>query len=410
MKRLFGRLRPGFVLPSRRRLAGPLLDSVYERERNKTIGMLEAKPFVALVTDGWADPNNQSIVNFVLCTPYNSPVFWASIATGDNRHTAEYMAQQIEKVITDIEATIGAGKMSSIVTDNASNMKAAWDLLKQNRSELFCNGCGAHMLNLLIKDVFKIAFFAAVLEKARFMAKYIRKRYVLLDRFRDKQKKVNSSKERRRGLCIPVATRWYSAEACIRSIVENKIFLQAVFEDEDLQKMFKTREQKCKLQKAKDLLSDASFWVDAGVVLQLIHPINEALAAFESDLTWVSAVYDEFNKLERNKAYVNELDGSVNLRDIQREILELIVSRRKLLVSPSMRIGYLLDHRMSPKGFAENEQNTSITEAFRIARLHSIGDENDVRAFRSEVTRFVRFKYEFAQTYNDGDVTLSPWE
>ncbi|RLN47929.1 hypothetical protein BBJ28_00009902 [Nothophytophthora sp. Chile5] len=161
------------------------------------------------------------------------------------------------------------------------------------------------------------------------------------------------------------------------------------------------------MQKAKDLLSDASFWVDAGVVLQLVHPITEALAASESDLTWVSAVYDEFNKLERNKVYVNELDGSVNLRDIQREILELIVSRRKLLISPSMRSGYLLDHRMSPKGFAENEHNTAIIEAVRITRLHGIGDENNVHAFQSEVTRFVRFKYEFAQTYNDGDVYVN---
>lgn len=53
------------------------------------------------------------------------PVYYKSIETGENRHTAEYISSEICELLEKI----GNGKVFAILTDNASNMKAAWDII-----------------------------------------------------------------------------------------------------------------------------------------------------------------------------------------------------------------------------------------------------------------------------------------
>lgn len=46
-------------------------------------------------------------------------------------------------------------KITSIVTANASNMKAAWRIVNQKYRNVFTYGCVARGLNLLFKDIVK---------------------------------------------------------------------------------------------------------------------------------------------------------------------------------------------------------------------------------------------------------------
>ncbi|RLN86326.1 hypothetical protein BBJ28_00022767 [Nothophytophthora sp. Chile5] len=158
---LFKHLRPDFKLPSRYKLAGPLLETVYAREKQKVLKSLKGQP-------------HESI------------------------------------------------------------------------------------------DILTLSIVDAVLDKARWISKYVLKRYILLDRFSSKQKTVNAVNERRRTLCLPVPTRWYTCEACLRTVVENKVCIQAALEDKDIDNIFMKKEQKDKLRKAKVIIANAVFWENAG--------------------------------------------------------------------------------------------------------------------------------------------------
>ena len=55
------------------------------------------------------------------------PIFYKSVLTKKERHTAQNIAAGIKQTIEEI----GKEKVVAIVTDNAANMKAAWSILKQ---------------------------------------------------------------------------------------------------------------------------------------------------------------------------------------------------------------------------------------------------------------------------------------
>uniref|UniRef100_K3W6R1 Uncharacterized protein n=1 Tax=Globisporangium ultimum (strain ATCC 200006 / CBS 805.95 / DAOM BR144) TaxID=431595 RepID=K3W6R1_GLOUD len=82
------------ILPSRHKLAGPLLKRVFEEELQRT---------VSIVTDGWSDPNSSSIVNVMVVAPDMSPAFWSSIATDTLQHSGTYLAREIEKVLDEVQ-------------------------------------------------------------------------------------------------------------------------------------------------------------------------------------------------------------------------------------------------------------------------------------------------------------------
>ncbi|ETK77693.1 hypothetical protein L915_16072, partial [Phytophthora nicotianae] len=93
------------------------------------------------------------------------------------------------------------GAVCGVVTDNEKNMKNAWKVLNDKRPNLTCNGCGAHTINLIMKDVLALEPVKDVLNCATWLSKYILSRYILLNHFEKIQKGL--SFESRRRLCLP---------------------------------------------------------------------------------------------------------------------------------------------------------------------------------------------------------------
>jgi hypothetical protein len=67
----------------------------------------------------------------------------------------------------------GASKICAVVTDNASNMKAAWKHVQNVYPHIFCVGCVAHGLHLLCKDFLKkVPFFESICSKCERVVSY----------------------------------------------------------------------------------------------------------------------------------------------------------------------------------------------------------------------------------------------
>lgn len=120
----------------------------YEKINSLVEEQIAAAESVALICDGWSNLRNDSIINFVVTT--SLPLLYKIVTTGKESHTSEYIAREINSVIEKISPQ----KVFGLITENAMNMKVAWNILKQENEtiNLFTYGCFAHSLNLLFSD------------------------------------------------------------------------------------------------------------------------------------------------------------------------------------------------------------------------------------------------------------------
>lgn len=103
---------------------------------------------VCLVTDSWTNVLGEPIVNYMAASPKKT-FFIESVSTGDQSHNAEWIAQDISRVIDSIDCdVVGA------VTDNTNANKAAWKILEDKYPNKFFHGCASHALHLMVKDIF----------------------------------------------------------------------------------------------------------------------------------------------------------------------------------------------------------------------------------------------------------------
>lgn len=97
-------LNPGVKFPSRHKLVGPLLERAREEYRKMGIDKIKQHRIVTVVTDAWTDTNGSSNINFMVVSLGMKSLFWASVPTGIARHTGEYIAEQLAKVIDEMQA------------------------------------------------------------------------------------------------------------------------------------------------------------------------------------------------------------------------------------------------------------------------------------------------------------------
>jgi hypothetical protein len=121
-----------------------------------------------MVSDGWSNINQESVQNFIICTP--KPLFFDAIYSGEESHTAVWTSNQI---IQQMEL-IGIDKFSAVITDTASVMKAAWRIIEEKHPSIICLGCNSHVTNLLIGDILKINQIKTVVDNAKKVVNYFK--------------------------------------------------------------------------------------------------------------------------------------------------------------------------------------------------------------------------------------------
>lgn len=117
------KINPKYNPPSRKTLSTNLLEKEYKEVFANVKQQIKNTNYVCLISDGWTNIHQESIINFMVTTP--QPIFWKALETKENSHTGEYIAQQFDFVIKEISAS----KIAAVITDNASNMKKAHSIL-----------------------------------------------------------------------------------------------------------------------------------------------------------------------------------------------------------------------------------------------------------------------------------------
>lgn len=318
----FKSLRPSYILPSRFRLSTSYLDTQYTEMQTDLKEQLTSAKHLHLQCDGWSNIRNESIINFVISKP--EPVFIDFLVTRENKHDAPYLSKQMELVMTKH----GVEKFFVVIGDNARNMRAAFNLLKEKYPHVVPAGCVAHLLHLLCSDILSCKSVETFMSQASDLVKTVNRSHRLKALFTKigKEKKVNVS------LKLPVKTRWGSNLFCLQSLQANKAVLQtlAVSEETDMTKELKSR-----------LLDDHVFWVRVEKFIHILDPIVHLITKVESNKPLIHTIHYELNTLQEHLTKL--LPESPVLKTEERAIISKIQDRKEFALGSIHLAASLLD-------------------------------------------------------------------
>lgn len=163
-----------------------------------------------IMSDGWTDRKRRSICNFLVNSPKGT-VFLTSVDTSSISKTADKVFEMLDEIVE----RVGEENVVQIVTDNASNYKAAGDLLMAKRQRLYWTPCAAHCIDLMLEDFEKkIDVHKTTIQNGRKISTYIYTRTMLVSWLRD----FTGGKE----LVRPAVTRFATAYLTLKSLHENQ--------------------------------------------------------------------------------------------------------------------------------------------------------------------------------------------
>ena len=70
---------------------------------------------------------------------------------------------------------LGAEKFCCVISDNAAVMRAVWKIIETQFLHISANGCAAHGVNLLIRDILGTTENAKTIKKAEKIIKFVTK-------------------------------------------------------------------------------------------------------------------------------------------------------------------------------------------------------------------------------------------
>jgi hypothetical protein len=94
----------------------------------------------------------ESIYNYIVTTDTRTEYLIGLYNYSSNSHTGEFLTEEISKIIEEL----GSDKFAAIVTDNASNCRAARQNIQQTYPHIWDLRCAAHAINLIASDLVKL--------------------------------------------------------------------------------------------------------------------------------------------------------------------------------------------------------------------------------------------------------------
>jgi hypothetical protein len=165
---LFKQLNSAYNPPGRMTLSNRLLEQETARINLKINAELEKCNYLTLALDGWSSPNGNLLYNYVISTTNHQEYLIALKDYSKISQTGIFMANEIEKIIENI----GLDKFAGVVTDGASNLRVARQIIHEKFPHILNIRCAAHSLNLIATDLVKISYIKTFISQGNEMIKF----------------------------------------------------------------------------------------------------------------------------------------------------------------------------------------------------------------------------------------------
>ena len=347
LRKAFQICRADVQLPSRKDLAGPLLDVVYEEIKLETDKILsdKTKEFT-VTTDAWSNVCNQSVIDFVAVNP-QCTLFVSAVFPNQKRHTTENLVEWLDNVIKTIPANT-----SGATTDNTAANKAMWRTLQKKYPTKFFQGCVCHCLNLLVKDIFRSSSdevkgpfddLVGFAEDCREIVKYFRNHQVEKYELENRQ-----AAQKVKRLVTPATTRWGTILGCFETLLSSENILHAYVMERSYLSDSSDAKQKMKREAIRNTISKPTFVSQLKRCIEILKPMCSLITYFQADDIPVSDVFYAF--IELPKQY-----QSLPLNE-KTFIEERIQERWRFISGDAHEVGYLLDPRYLGEGMGESQK------------------------------------------------------
>ena len=127
-----------------------------------------ARTGCTIMSDGWTDQRNRTIINFLVFCPQGT-MFLKSVDASDKVKDGHLLFQLLDEVIEDV----GVANVVQIITDNASNYVLAGRLLEEKHKTIFWTPCAAHCIDLMLEDIGKLDWVRNTVDNAKSITKFI---------------------------------------------------------------------------------------------------------------------------------------------------------------------------------------------------------------------------------------------
>ncbi|CAM9682103.1 unnamed protein product, partial [Heterosigma akashiwo] len=122
-----------------------------------------------MMGDGAKNVKGQKLLNFLIATNKGT-LFLFSEDTEGEHITADYMAA---KFIRAIEL-VGPENVAALVTDNAGEMRASFQIIKERFPHLIFLGCAAHLLDRCLRDLLQIDWIQDLVDSSKQVVTFIK--------------------------------------------------------------------------------------------------------------------------------------------------------------------------------------------------------------------------------------------
>lgn len=260
---------------------------------------------VSLLSDGWSDMRNRSLINFLVNNPYGT-VFLKTIDASD----CVKDAQKLFELLDDVVEEIGEDIVIQVITDNASAYKAAGRLLMEKRKSLYWTPCAAHCIDLMLEKIGELPQHKNALLKAKRVSNFIHNHQWVLSLTRKFAKK---------DLLRPAVTRFATAFLTLESMHQLKQPLQMMFVSKEWSSCAWAKKPEGKAVK-KIIMNDNTFWPSVVYSIKTTKPLVNVLRIVDGERTpAMGFIYGAMD--EAKEKIAKNLDGDVSS---YKEIWEII--------------------------------------------------------------------------------------
>ena len=325
-KQFINMLRPAFKVPGRWSISHGLLDQEYSTVEAAVTRTLDASKRISLISDGWSNPRNELIINYLAATE-DDVLFIRSVNTTVDRHTGQYLADELQEVIEEL----GSEKVIALTTDNAANMKSSWQLLKQKKPRLITIGCCSHYMNLCANEVIQLPLVAEVWQQSLEVAKWFKRHGIaaaIVRRYAEGTAPFAAFQ-------VPGKTRWQGKLYTVRALNKNQAAIQRAVFDPSIASARAQADERTAFQRVKDIVNNGSFWYNNHLLEQLLEPLLKVTIALETNAPKLSHVYANMAWLVSQASFTSLVPPEV--------IKPVLAKRFQQAYHPLMVIAYLAD-------------------------------------------------------------------
>uniref|UniRef100_A0A803NF28 BED-type domain-containing protein n=1 Tax=Chenopodium quinoa TaxID=63459 RepID=A0A803NF28_CHEQI len=318
---------------------------------------------VSIVSDGWSDPQRRPLINIMIASE-TGPMFMKAIDCSGEIKDKDFIATLLSEVIDEI----GDQNVVQIITDNASNCKAAGELVEGRYPHIYWTPCVVHTLNLAMKSICaaknvlnnvevydECHWITEVHADALFIKNYIMNHSMRLSMFN----KFSPLKL----LCI-ADTRFASIVCMLKRLKLLKTSLQSMVISENWS-LYKD-DRRGQASHVREKILDEIWWDKVDYILDFTRPIYDMIRVCDTDKSSLHLVYERWDIMVQGVK-----DAIYKKEDFTRKN-GLMRSQDELLQVPTMKFPHK-DYNVFRRLFQSPDERFKINTEFAIFSQKSEG-------------------------------------